>query len=108
MVDVAVSEASRLKAAAAKSYIENMYRVHAQKHQDRRDRCNKCLAHAPVVVPHTTFHVYSLCSCLGGSLPAPWELCLPTAVRQTDHIPQDDSNSSAMGVCSHPHPTHES
>lgn len=40
MVDVAVSEASRQKAAAAKSYIENMYRVHAQKHQDRRDRCS--------------------------------------------------------------------
>lgn len=40
MVDVAVSEASRQKAAAAKSYIENMYRVHAQKHQDRRERCS--------------------------------------------------------------------
>lgn len=39
MVDVAVSEASRQKAAAAKSYIENMYKVHAQKHQDRRERC---------------------------------------------------------------------
>ena len=38
MADVAISEASRQKAAAAKSYIENMYRVQSQKSQDRRAR----------------------------------------------------------------------
>ena len=37
-MDGAVSEASRRKAEAAKSYIENLYKAKSQKHQERRDR----------------------------------------------------------------------
>ena len=37
-MDAGVSEASRKKAEAAKSYIENMYRNKTQKVQERRDR----------------------------------------------------------------------
>jgi len=37
MADV-VSDASRAKAEAAKSYIENLYKAKSQKHQERRER----------------------------------------------------------------------
>lgn len=37
--DEAPSEDSKKKAQAAKSYIENMYKVQYQNHQQRTDRC---------------------------------------------------------------------
>ncbi len=55
MVDVAVSEASQQKAAAAKLYIENMYRGHAQKSQDRRERCPGCTCQSECYLITTAF-----------------------------------------------------
>lgn len=38
-----ISEATRKKAEAAKSYIENMYKLQHQNIQDRLERCNLTL-----------------------------------------------------------------
>ena len=50
-----MSEASRRKAEAAKSYIENLYKAKSQKHQERRERWPPC-PHVPTHCPRSGLH----------------------------------------------------
>jgi hypothetical protein len=81
-----VSEASRLKAAAAKSYIENMYRVHAQKHQDRRDRCSWDGQTLSVLCPADALRLVKVSEVDVACTLGPY--VNPTAKRQTDCTPR--------------------
>jgi len=46
---VHISEATRKKAEAAKSYIENMYKMQHQNIQDRLERCDQASGLCPVL-----------------------------------------------------------
>lgn len=58
--DEGPSEDTRKKAQAAKSYIENMYKVQYQNYQQRTDRCRSlskpCCVACPVHLCYTVFH----------------------------------------------------